>query len=66
MSTGSLNIPPGGLNGSMNGPPPHSGATTRFDGSRSPPGKQSQYDVLQCSALDADQSANNRYGTRSV
>jgi hypothetical protein len=41
MSTGSLNIPPGGLNGSINGPPPHMGATTRFDGPRSPPGKQS-------------------------
>jgi hypothetical protein len=45
MSTGSLNIPPGGLNGSTNGPPPHMGAMSRFDGPRSPPGKQSQFEM---------------------
>jgi hypothetical protein len=43
MSTGSLNIPPGGPNGAVNGQVhAAAGPRARFDGPRSPPGKQSQ------------------------
>jgi hypothetical protein len=46
MSSGSLNIPPGGMNGTGNGHPhlPSNGMA-RFDGPRSPPGKQSTFDL---------------------
>ena len=65
MSTGSLNIPPGGLNGSTNGPPPHMGAMSRFDGPRSPPGKQSQSDIVYGLPFDADNNLH-RYSTCSL
>jgi hypothetical protein len=65
MSTGSLNIPPGGLNGSTNGPPPHMGAMSRFDGPRSPPGKQSQFEIVFTFTFDTDNYLN-RYSTCSV
>jgi hypothetical protein len=42
MSTGSLNIPPPSANGS-GGPTTPSGGMGRFDGPRSPPGRQSEF-----------------------
>ena len=50
MSSGSLNIPPGGING---GQPQNGGMGGRFDQARSPPGKQSQSTYLSTS-LPAD------------
>lgn len=45
MSSGSLNIPPAVINGGAGGPPQPSAAAGRFDGPRSPPGRQSERQV---------------------